>query len=230
MAIYACSDLHGRYDLWCKIKEYLQTDDRLIFLGDAADRNAQGWHIIKEMLADPRVIYLKGNHEDMLVKAMVEYQDEEVWWYEARDLLVYNGGYQTYYDWIEEGADRSWITVLRNLPTYYKYLNTKGQEIFLSHSGSRNINNVQMLLWDRAHIISDTVDSFKENEFVIHGHTPVSSIRRLDNIYLGPGNVVYYCDGHKIDIDIGAARHPETVLFDLDTFDEVVIRNEEFIL
>lgn len=230
MAIYACSDLHGRYDLWRKIKEYLQIDDHLIFLGDAADRNAQGWQIIKEMLTDPRVIYLKGNHEDMLVKAMVEYHDEGIWCYEARDLLLYNGGYQTYYDWIDEGADRGWIAVLRNLPTYYEYLNTKGQEIFLSHSGSRNINNNQMLLWDRAHIISDTANSFKENEFVIHGHTPTSSLKRLSNTYLGSGNALHYCNGHKIDIDIGAAHHPVTVLFNLDTFDEVVIRNEEFIL
>ena len=71
--VYACSDLHGMYKLWKQIENYLQEDDRLIFLGDAADRGTDGIQIMVELLADPRVTYLKGNHEDMMVKVCLEY-------------------------------------------------------------------------------------------------------------------------------------------------------------
>ena len=80
MSIYCCSDLHGRYDIWRQIKSFLKPEDKLYYLGDAADRGPNGWKIIKELISDNRIIYIKGNHEDMLVKAMKEY-------------IKYDGGY-----------------------------------------------------------------------------------------------------------------------------------------
>ena len=38
MAHFVCSDLHGQYWAWEKIKALLGEDDNLIFLGDAIDR------------------------------------------------------------------------------------------------------------------------------------------------------------------------------------------------
>ena len=70
MAIYACSDLHGRLDLLKQIQDFLQPDDTVYFLGDAGDRGPNPWETIKAVAQDKRFIYLKGNHEDMLVKAM----------------------------------------------------------------------------------------------------------------------------------------------------------------
>ena len=70
MATYTSSDWHGCYWVWKQIKNILQPDDKLYFLGDACDRSDDGWQIIKELLNDPRIIYLKGNHEDLLVKAI----------------------------------------------------------------------------------------------------------------------------------------------------------------
>ena len=70
MAIYACSDLHGRLDLLKQIQDFLQLDDTIYFLGDAGDRGPNPWETIKAVAQDKRFIYLKGNHEDMLVKTM----------------------------------------------------------------------------------------------------------------------------------------------------------------
>lgn len=70
MATYACSDLHGRLDLLKQIQDFLQPDDTVYFLGDAGDRGPNPWETIKAVAQDKRFIYLKGNHEDMLVKAM----------------------------------------------------------------------------------------------------------------------------------------------------------------
>ena len=63
--VYACSDIHGSLSIWNKIKEILKPNDALYFLGDACDRGFDGWQIIKEMLDDLRVIYIRGNHEQL---------------------------------------------------------------------------------------------------------------------------------------------------------------------
>ena len=58
MSIYATTDLHGRKDLYLKIKEILQPDDKVFFLGDANDRGWDGWELIKLIYNDPQFIYL----------------------------------------------------------------------------------------------------------------------------------------------------------------------------
>ena len=77
MSTWAFSDIHGNRKLFDAIKNFIKEDDTIYFLGDACDRGPDGWEIIKEILADERFIYLKGNHEDMLVKAFFEQMKED---------------------------------------------------------------------------------------------------------------------------------------------------------
>lgn len=35
---FACADLHGQYNLYKQIKNFLKEDDKVYFLGDATDR------------------------------------------------------------------------------------------------------------------------------------------------------------------------------------------------
>ena len=58
MSVYAFSDLHGNGILWDKIKSFLGEDDKAYFLGDACDRGPDGWRILKEILADERIVFL----------------------------------------------------------------------------------------------------------------------------------------------------------------------------
>ena len=87
MAVYAFSDLHGQYDLWRQIKEFCKPDDKLYFLGDAADRGSDGVRIMVELLADPRIIYLKGNHEYFIENFFFNNANEE-----ALKIWTINGG------------------------------------------------------------------------------------------------------------------------------------------
>ena len=73
MATYACGDLHGFMEIYKKIKSMLKPEDKVIFLGDAGDRGPESWECIKAIYEDPQFIYLKGNHEDMLVRAAKDY-------------------------------------------------------------------------------------------------------------------------------------------------------------
>lgn len=228
MAVYAVSDLHGRYDLWKLIKDFLMPNDTLFVLGDCADRGSEGWKIIKEVLQDKRCIYLKGNHEDMLVKAVKDYlrndccADGRVY-----EILLSNGGYETFRDITNEPEQfiGEWIRCIDKLPEYKSYVNEQGFEILLTHAGfTPPYKMTTDLLWDRTHFI----DHWPEGEefsktYIIHGHTPIPYTAD----YVGetrpdePG-VFWYCDKHKCCIDHASAWTSIAVLLNLDTFKEEI--------
>mgnify|MGYP002526906662 CR=1 FL=1 len=70
--VFYFTDIHGRKDLFDRIISFCEQQDpeyTLIFGGDAADRGSEGYYIMTALLDNPHVIYLKGNHEDLFVKA-----------------------------------------------------------------------------------------------------------------------------------------------------------------
>ena len=238
MAVYACADLHGRYDLYQKIKAFIKPDDTVFFLGDAGDRGPQSWETIKAVYNDPQFIYIKGNHEDMLVKAGEEYiglRDGSV---NRRDLER-NGGRDTFNDMIKEPNFTSWINYLRNLPKIDVYYSEAlNLEFVLTHAGfTPGIGGIKFLenrgevdfLWNRDHFfdIWPTWNEDFNNVIIVHGHTPIGL---MDEVVLDacgykedePG-AFWYCDNHKVNLDVGAVWNDFTVLLNLDTLDEEII-------
>lgn len=231
MAVYACSDLHGMYGLYQQIKNFLKPEDKVYCLGDCADRGPQGWRIITEVYNDPQWIYLKGNHEDMLAKAIITYYGNDY----SRDyeLLCCNGGDITYQDWGSSTQwDKDWGLKLISLPYKTEYNNTNGQKILLSHSGYNPRLEEERskpysehdFIWNRNHIAT-SLWCGQENEYVVHGHTPVALARKGRNRpeYL---RAETYCNGHKINIDCGAFFTGVACLLDLDTFEEYYFYDE----
>lgn len=53
MAIYAVSDLHGRFDLYKQICDFLKPEDEVICLGDCGDRGPQSWETITAVYENP---------------------------------------------------------------------------------------------------------------------------------------------------------------------------------
>lgn len=81
------------------------------------------------------------------------------------------------------------------------------------------------LLWDRNHFtdIWPSEDKFDHdiggnatNTFIVHGHTPAQSIIDSDD---NP-KIMFYCGGHKVNIDLGSVWSDIAALVNLDTFDE----------
>ena len=64
--------MHGRLDLYEKIKEYIKPEDNVFFLGDAIDRGPHGVEIMLDILKQSNWIYLKGNHEDMMYAGLAK--------------------------------------------------------------------------------------------------------------------------------------------------------------
>ena len=113
----------------------------IFFLGDAIDRGTDGYAIMKELLNNPRVIYLKGNHEDIFTKAAREIKEmfnfadrprEDVrkvlnacrrfdYKYEAIQISLCNGGMNTLLDWIMDGMPMDLVERVENLPLTFSY-------------------------------------------------------------------------------------------------------------
>ena len=215
---YAVSDIHGMKPLWDQIMKYLDPNDTLYCLGDCADRGNDGWEIIKDAIADKRVIYLK----------------DEGFYYDYA-LLCNNGGAKTFEDWqIGERANPVWYHELAKLSLQEIYMNKNNQIILLSHAGYTlgDRPNFHDLIWSREHFYDPWPEGpSADRTFCIHGHTPFLLMPNYDP-YIAVGksykdfdlenmNHFWYCDGHKCDIDNGSFATGKTCLIDLDTFETI---------
>lgn len=233
--VYACSDLHGMYELWKQIENHLQEDDKLIFLGDAADRGSDGIQIMAELLADPRATYLKGNHEDMMVRVCSEYLEGISY---NVPLWMQNGGNQTLEDFLKfpEHYQLLLLSKLAALPLVAMYENKNGQKIHLSHAGGKmrdivlEVDEDLDFLWDRFHFFEyfePNSPSCDENLYIVHGHTPTQILNKKIGGTYSDNEIRVYCDGHKIDIDTGCFASKQIALLNLDTLEPVYFRLEE---
>ena len=98
---YAVGDIHGSYELLQDILSLIEQDARaqeaqavVVFLGDFVNRGLQSREVIERLLAGPdkadqQWIFLRGNHDQLLVEALLE-KDEA-----AFRRLLRKGGAQT---------------------------------------------------------------------------------------------------------------------------------------
>ena len=228
MAIYACSDFHGCLNAYKKIKEFIKPEDKVYCLGDCGDRGSEPWDTIKAVLTDPQFIYIKGNHEDMLVKAAREIFNGEYMgdssYYQR--LLASNGGSETLEQLLGEESPERWIRQLAQLPTLINIENSNKQKISLTHAGYSSwkdddtIPVSKELLWNRLHyfdnanLLSDTI--------IVHGHTPI--VYLVADIEIEEPDewiALKYANGKKYCIDQGTVFSGHSTLLNLDTFESI---------
>lgn len=188
MSVFAWADLHGRFDILMEGLQYINPEDTVYFLGDAADRGPDGWECIKYILNDERFIYIKGNHEDLLWKAIGDIKTEHFnanyfHYDQAMSLWFWNGGEVTYDAIMSDDtmcAKKKIETIhkLNKLPFCAMYYNTKGQHVLLSHAGCDNCDTAEQwdeekFIWDRNHLMFYDSWYGENNEVIVHGHTPI---------------------------------------------------------
>jgi calcineurin-like phosphoesterase family protein len=240
MSVYAVSDIHGMYNLYEQIKDFIKPEDTVFCLGDMGDRGPDGWKTVKTILSDPQFKVIKGNHEDMLIQTMKEYYsfpiDERYRIIQSGEmsLLRWNGGEYTFKNWMKEkeGTRIKFYRRLMNLPTHLEYMNKHGRLIFMSHAGFTpftpdNFPTDEELVWDRRHYTSEWPEDALENAIAVHGHTPIFYLvedltNALKEKYDCPPlpTAYWYADNHKCCIDNGSFVTNCIVLLDLDTFEE----------
>ena len=239
MDIFAFTDIHGQKELFDKIYSWLNGRSepwKCYFLGDACDRGEFGYSIIKTLLSDDRFVYMKGNHEDLFVraaKALKQCWAEEgftqgeimsdpclyVMMYQYYDdvaLHIQNGGLDTLIAWVADGCPLNIIGKLDRLPEHITLPHEVWGTLDLSHSGHL-IDESDGFIWSREHFHEKW-----EGGRMIHGHTPVRSLVKyvlLD----GPANTVrpaFYQEGTKIDLDTACFLSDTITVLNLTTFEQ----------
>lgn len=193
------TDLHGQKWAYDAIMAASLPSDNLLFLGDAIDRGPDSYYIMRQLLSDPRVTYLLGNHERFAITELSaalrhgEHLDPDLAianFPTYHPLWYRNGGLPTYKAWIRDGAPASILEQLAHLPLTH----TIGSYDFC-HSGCWRSE------WDpNDPFIESNVtwnrDHFSEPWFpgrtLIHGHTPTSPSQVARPAY------------NKINLDTGA--------------------------
>ena len=175
MKIFAIGDIHGmKNEIMSLIKKLpLFPEDLVIFLGDYIDRGYDSKGTIDFLLffkkKHPNVIFLKGNHEDMLLSYINREFNENIYFFNGgeKTLKSYNIP-STEYPYAKQYIPEEHLNFLRNLPLYYE----KNEYLFV-HAGLRagiplDMQNPEDLLWIREEFIYSEEDFGK---IVIFGHT-----------------------------------------------------------
>ena len=184
------------------------------------------------MLEDPRVTYLKGNHEDMMCDA----------------ILCHNRyGKEMYSHWthIDQGGSVTMKNLLNlNLPDYKfteiinkinqlpllaEYENDKGIRFIMCHAGFTPGENfskltpakqIEAYLWDRNHfVVPWSSDSEYQKTVIVHGHTPMLLMKQWYGFKVSGLSPFIYSNYHKINLDAATAHTGMAFLYNLDTLD-----------
>ncbi len=168
--IFAIGDIHGCYDRLLILIDKIDIDfkqDTLVFLGDYIDRGPDSFEVI-EYLIDlkenyPNIIFLKGNHEELLEKYI-----------SGPDRLTYlvNGGHTTVKSYMKHNSEiipESHLEFFKSLRLFYET-----EDYIFVHAGLRDKIPLYMqksddLLWIRGNFIQS---DYYFGKRVIFGHTP----------------------------------------------------------
>ena len=253
---FCSSDWHGAGELANKILGFLKPDDTLYFIGDAVDRGADGFEIFQKLISDPRVKFIRGNHEQMMADSIIyawedvhnlncDCSDKYEDWY-------YNGGEATAKDLLNLTKDEIYDiqSKIYHMPTELIYNSPKGHTIIMEHAGYTPFDlphRTHDPLWDRNHF-HDIWRGGESQVYLVHGHTPVQYLKFRYGYYgdspltqeewkykrewvknlpcTFKPTIIRYCEGHKFDIDMCTAASDRIALLDLDTFEEIYFDKE----
>ena len=172
--IFVVGDIHGCFDKLCALMDQIPIDmerDQLLFIGDYIDRGQNSIEVVDYLIdlkkRSPGIIFLKGNHEDMLQNYL-----------DGIDRFTYllNSGQQTldaYLNRADQTADfpvpAVHLEFFSALRLYYQT-----EDYIFVHAGLRERVPLESqdkmdLLWIRDEFIYSDYDFGKR---VIFGHTP----------------------------------------------------------
>lgn len=229
--IYAIGDVHGEGRLLLNLLVKIDQDNRvreqakttLVLLGDIIDRGDQAAELIRTLsyTEDPRLVILKGNHEQLMVEA---YQGDA----DALDLWLRIGGRTTLQgfgisnncldstedfeliDLLKNTIDMKIIDWMNQLPTSW----TAG-DYFFAHAGIRpgiplDQQNERDLMWIRQQFLKSNADHGK---VIVHGHSIDPGLPRLG--------------GNRIGLDTGAHEHRRLTALGLEDDQQWLLREWE---
>ena len=179
--ILAIGDVHGKFtklmSLWQKLD--VTADDLVIFLGDYIDRGEEVAEVLKWIFArrgQENFIFLRGNHEQMMLDVSYGRLDKLSWFF--------NGGQSTLRGLSElKAVDENFIDKILNfaksLPLYHA-LTVGGRQYIFVHAGIDSRiplaeQKPQFLLWAR----EEFFNTYDGEAVVIGGHSPLQAFPKF---------------------------------------------------
>jgi len=173
--IFAIGDIHGSYDRLQELMGKIPIDfarDTLVFIGDYIDRGPASVEVV-DYLIDlkkrvPEIIFLKGNHEDMLEKYL-----------DGSDRFTYllNGGQNTLDSYLSRNLQSERYPIPPDHMEFFKSLRLyyETEHYIFVHAGLRPrvplaSQQTEDLLWIRDKFI---YSKYKFGKTVVFGHTPL---------------------------------------------------------
>ncbi len=226
---YVISDIHGccktfRFLIKDKIK--LTKSDKLYLLGDYIDRGPDSKgvldFIIELQLKGFTVVPLKGNHEDMMLKSAYSYNDFALWMINGGAYTLKSFGIDTAqtfkFDYIYEIPEK-YLYFIRWM-RYVLYL----KDYFLVHAGfdfskPNPFQDKKSMLWIRDFRVDK---KYLDNKKIIHGHTPVSINKIIENVK-NTDSYIINIDGGCVYKNIEGFGH--LTALNLDTNELYIARN-----
>ncbi len=183
MMYFAIADLHGRYDLLVSALGHVARYDsmgqgkRVVFLGDYVDRGPDSRKIVAHLMAGPTNgtcwQCLKGNHEQMMVGAWVNWHHGDR---SYNRLWRLNGGTQTMASYRQSGQwknrpgliPRGHIEWLHRLRAYHRTDTHLFVHAGVDHSLELYQQKEETMLWKLYE--DDDLDESFHGLHVVHGH------------------------------------------------------------
>ena len=203
--LIAIGDIHGEIEklnnLLDKIKP--KKSDKFIFLGDYIDRGKNSKEVIEKLLALSNIancIFLKGNHEDMILKARTE-EDVQNW--------LLSGGVETFDNY---GGYENIFKLHKNFFKNLKRYHIEDGFLF-SHAGINPNKTLDKqtdddLFWIRNEFF---LKPHKLPYKIVFGHTPFK---------------IPFIQKDKIGIDTGCGKIKNARLTAFDCSQEEIIRSD----
>lgn len=206
---YITTDIHGNKRAWENIKFQieLKPEDHLYILGDVIDRNPYGIEILQEIMDNPQMTLLLGNHEHMMRNAIQRPYQQFNEWHTNMSLWERNGCKPTleaYYKLTDKEQKRM-ISYLYHLPVNldievngikYKLVHAAPLECWTEHE---IFDKVTFAVWDRNSVRKVLVGrKIGLGSIIIGGHTPTERFA-----FERPMSV--FAAEDYVDLDCGAA-------------------------
>jgi len=173
--IFAVGDIHGSFDRLQELMQKIPIDfarDTLVFIGDYIDRGPASVEVV-DYLIDlkkrvPEIIFLKGNHEDMLEKYL-----------DGTDRFTYllNGGQNTLDSYLSRNLESELYPIPPEHMEFFKGLRLyyETEAYIFVHAGLRPkvplaSQETEDLLWIRDKFI---YSKYNFGKTVVFGHTPL---------------------------------------------------------
>jgi serine/threonine protein phosphatase 1 len=174
--IYAVGDIHGCHDKLVALMDQIDIDwqrDTLVFIGDYIDRGVASYDVVEYLIhlhqKHPEIVFLKGNHEEMLENYLAGCN---------RMNYLSNGGRETLDEYLARRRHSDDHPIPGNHQAFFSNLRThfETDDYIFVHAGLRDRIPLEKqapedLLWIRSQFLHSTYDFGK---VVVFGHTPFS--------------------------------------------------------